>query len=613
MDSGTPATNIKIDQGNHLSRIPGQTGSLTATVLPVNHSDGEVVWTSDNKNYVTVSNLGPTNATYRAVAIGRATIIAKVGNVFNAITINVVSNQATNITINEGEALSNIPGNTGTLTATVLPADHEDGDVVWTSSDTSSVTIIKAGPNSATYTAEAIGRATVTARAGNQTDTITIEVNLPATAIEIANGNETINTLIGNGGTLTATVTPQDHTSGEVKWSSSPENIVSITSIGANTATYTTWEQGRATITARVGSQTDTIAIMVSNYPNDATKVDDDSNGLIEIFSLIMLHNMRYNLAGTSYKVSNSDAGDTNGCPAGGCNGYELVRNLSFDADRDGRTWSGSAGSYTLDEGDSNTVYFNVSQGGWEPIGDASDPFTAIFEGNDFTITGLGFISSRNGIYFGMFGRTDNAQIRNLGLIDNLADYTGSRDSINIGGLVGRQDGGNITASYVTGNVDGGNDGGLVGGLVGRQADSSSIVASYATTGAVGGGDDGGSIGGLVGLQQQNAIIIASYATVTVIGGEGRNNNISVVGGLVGTQVENTIIIASYATGAVDGVYSGGFVGGLVGQQIDSSRIVASYATGAVDGWKIVLSLLMAWWGLRLMGLLLPPVMALAV
>ena len=67
-----------------------------------------------------------------------------------------------------------------------------------------------------------------------------------------------------------------------------------------------------------------------------------------------------------------------------------------------------------------------------------------------FVITGLAI--SRNQTYVGMFGRVNGGHIRNVGLVSNLADYTGSSDdSISVGGLVGWQSAGNITASYATG------------------------------------------------------------------------------------------------------------------------------------------------------------------
>ena len=206
--------------------------------------------------------------------------------------------------------------------------------------------------------------------------------------------------------------------------------------------------------------------------------VDHDGNGLIEIDSLTMLHNMRYNLTGTSYKESADAPGAAYGCPAAGCHGYELTRNLDFDGDGDGSTWSGDGDvGYTLHLADSEDDYFPVdgdNAGGWLPIGGETNPFAAVFDGNGHTISNLAI--RRDQTYVGLFGVTGSgAAIRNLGLVDNLVDYTGTSDSdIYIGGLVGAS-GGSITASYATGDADGGDAGYYdnVGGLVGFQGSGS--------------------------------------------------------------------------------------------------------------------------------------------
>ena len=406
---------------------------------------------------------------------------------------------------------------------------------------------------------------------------------IPATNILINNGAELVVTNNGGSDTLTAAVLPTNHTEGDVVWTSSSDEIVSVSKDNATTATFTAEAVGSATITARVGANNvmDTITIMVDD---NRVVIDSNGNGLIDILNLTMLHNMRYNLAGTSYKTNSSDVGNSRGCPSEECNGYELVGDLSFDTDGDG-TWSGSAGNYTLDSDDNNAVYFNVSEGGWEPIGDDSDPFAAIFEGNDFTITGLA-TSSSNGDYFGMFGYTSGAHISNLGLVNNLADYRGNsgnnEDNIYVGGLVGRQDGGSIVASYATGAADGGyKSADSVGGLVGRQ-DGGSIVASYATGNVNGGNERNDRVGGLVGWQSGGSIV-ASYATGNVNGGGGTGSD--VVGGLVGWQDDGSIV-ASYATGAANAgaIISFQRTGGLVGEQDAGGIITASYATGNVNG-----------------------------
>ena len=339
------------------------------------------------------------------------------------------------------------------------------------------------------------------------------------------------------------------------------------------------------------GTTTTTISIAI------LPPVDRDANGLIELYTLTQLHNMRYNLSGSSYKTSTADTGSTAGCPNDACIGYELMNDLDFDTDGDGTWTQDSSGNYSLNTNDSATPYFVVNAdgtGGWLPVGDSTNAFNTIFDGNGYVIRNLAIRSELTNI--GLFGvTTANASIRNVGLVNNLSDYTGNSDSFTyIGGLVGYQFRGSITASYATGNADGGAGGGdTVGGLVGRQ-DRGSITGSYATGNADGGAGGGDSVGGLVGWQNGAGSITASYATGDADGGAGRDR----VGGLVGWQNGAGSITASYATGDADGGdgdedYVGGLVGrrngtldqavfGLVVEQAGS--ITASYATGDADG-----------------------------
>ena len=103
---------------------------------------------------------------------------------------------------------------------------------------------------------------------------------------------------------------------------------------------------------------------------------DSDGDGLIDIDTLEELNNIRYNLEGTSYKVSADGSGNSEGCPATGCFGYELTRNLDF----------ASAASYDADAINSDWRPDNAdpdmaTNAGWEPIGscnaDTGDAGTA--------------------------------------------------------------------------------------------------------------------------------------------------------------------------------------------------------------------------------------------
>ena len=362
----------------------------------------------------------------------------------------------------------------------------------------------------------------------------------------------------------------------------------------ANEAIATVSNSGLVTA-VQTGEVTITVSLPQDNTHTDATAtlqvqvclyiVDCDGDGLIEINSLTKLHNMRFDLSGDSYKTSTGDSGVTEGCPDSGCFGYELTTNLDFDANGNGYTWSGdSSNGYTLDVSDDNDVYFPIDSttdksAGWMPIGDDANRFTATFNGNGYTISNLAI--RRAETYMGFFGYTSGATIRNIGLINNLSDYTGSRQINNIGGLIGYSNASTIIKSHTTGNAAGGQyEFDHVGGLVGQNDNNSTIIASYATGNADGGAGNNNRVGGLIGLNY--GTVIASYATGNVYADDvGGSDN---VGGLVG-QNDTANVVASYATGNADGGSGNSdYVGGLTGYNDIGAAITASYATGNADG-----------------------------
>ena len=372
----------------------------------------------------------------------------------------------------------------------------------------------------------------------------------------------------------------------EIAWSSSTNDMAS----GSETIASGTGI-GMHTISGLITSTPYTFTITVIDTADNrspvetadpittlANPVDADGDTLIDIGSLAQLHNMRYNLAGTSYKTSSNGSDALCGTDAATtCTGYELNQSLTFDRDNDVRTYDLT--SYVLDSGDHHATYFPVSggTGGWLPIGDATNPFSTIFEGNGFFIRGLAV--RRNQTYIGMFGRTSSsAIIRNIRLTNNLADYTGnSGTDIYVGGLVA-YNAGTIIASHAGGPADGGDGGNdRVGGLVGRN--TSTIIASYATGNADGRDGDSDYVGGLVGNNNSSGTITASYATGNA---DGRDGDSDYVGGLVGNNDSSGTITASYSTGVAHGGNNSDRVGGLVGN--NSGAITASYATGNADG-----------------------------
>ena len=311
--------------------------------------------------------------------------------------------------------------------------------------------------------------------------------------------------------------------------------------------------------------------------------VDTNGNGLIEIATAQQLDQIQHNLQGSSFKISDTDAGDSAGC--GGqdgitaCNGYELTNDISL------------------------TTYAN-----WQPIGrcttSASDCtpvnrlFNAIFDGNNHTINDL-TITNPPGSYAhaaGLFGAISsdsilrNIHIRSANLIGGedkvglLVGYAAGAMIINssaegavtasgndVGGLVGDGRFATITSSYAAGgNVSGNlNVGGLVGD--GRFA---TITSSYAAGGNVSG--TANSVGGLVG-DGDSANITSSYAAGGAVSGGVDVSGGFDVGGLVGRGASATITSSYAAGGAVNGTND--YVGGLVGFG-DSATITSSYAAG---------------------------------
>ena len=353
--------------------------------------------------------------------------------------------------------------------------------------------------------------------------------------------------------------------------------------------TLTPGSPGRAVVTLRAIdpdglSAVETFSVLVTAGNTD---YDADNDGLIDVGNLAQLDAVRYDLNGdglvdgatwTLYYDAFPMGAPEMGCPSDdGCTGYELTANLDFDTNGDGR--ADVAGD----------TYWNAGAG-WEPIGEADDPFTADFEGDGYTIANL-FINRDTEDGVGLFGASNRSVMRGVGLTG--VDVTGGD---RVGGLLGHGVYGVVIYSSATGRVSGTDE---VGGLAGLS--SGRVLHSYAAVN-VSGND---AVGGLVGHQFLNDLD-SSYATGNV---EGTN----AVGGLVGAVSDvYQVILASYATGDVSGqgarlsesdsgfiicdslstftvsgpvetmTSSGGGVGGLVGSSC--GVIEASYATGAVSG-----------------------------
>ncbi len=349
----------------------------------------------------------------------------------------------------------------------------------------------------------------------------------------------------------------------------------------------------------------------------DAEDVDDDNNGLIEIYTLDDLAWLRDDLNADGIDDGNDDnitAPGNAGCPELGCNGYELMRSLDFT----------NASSYA----DNSENMAEWTGEGWTPIGSCSGGalstcrfYRGIFDGNHHNISHLKIRHPNVEVVvygLGLFAGLDSGTMRNLQLLD--ASYSSSKFPTYVGLLVGwafRSQLENVhvmrgtltlTETNQPGNVARSSNGGLVGratesmlirtsvsdsrisvlggtragGLLGLL-EGSNIVSSYAADTSVFAASDVGGLGGFSSsstrFAHRGSYINASYANRVDVEGAGQTRHI---GGLIGFSELTLEITASYATGGnIKHRGTTGIIAGIVGvgATLQISASLASFET----------------------------------
>ena len=250
----TPAT---------MSISAGATQQFTATGK---FSDGSskdmtssVQWSSSDSTFATVNSAGAASG----VAVGVVTVTAQSGSI-NGTAILTVTNAAANLTsITLSPLASSMPVNTTQqFTATGSYSDGSSRDltalVSWSSSAPSNATIDATG----LVTSVAAGSTTITATLGSVTQSTTLTVTNPTiTSISITPDGLTLGIGINQQYTVTATysdLSTQDLVSG-VTWSSLSTSVATVN----NSGLATTVAAGSTTLTATLGSLTDTTTLTV--------------------------------------------------------------------------------------------------------------------------------------------------------------------------------------------------------------------------------------------------------------------------------------------------------------------------------------------------------------
>lgn len=335
--------------------------------------------------------------------------------------------------------------------------------------------------------------------------------------------------------------------------------------------------------------------------------VDDDGDGLIEIRSAAELDMIRNNLAGTGFSDTFGGLGSAQGCNGVSylddlssvtdvCLGYELETDISLSNYSNWRPIGACSGTTILGTADtpSNIVCSEDSS------------FTAIFEGNNHTISDLNIIMTGADKYgVGLFGTiASGAVLRNVHLQNVAINRQSATEGWFVGSVVGvaqngtihsiSTDGGSVVGSGYVGGLIGLADGGTliekssaslsmvegryknVGGLVGHASDCV-IESSFASINSVSSTEDSGGIagglaGGLINCDVRNV-----HSEMTGIFSKNQY-----VGGLVGVSDNSTISAAAALSGTI--VTEASFAGGLAGMAIDSRIATSLSVSGEIIG-----------------------------
>lgn len=249
--------------------VIGETVQITATVIPSDATDKNILWSSANPSVATVSNGGLVTA----VAEGSTEITASAGGKKASCKVTVSKKvvEVSSVELNKTE-LSLAKGASETLIATVNPADATNKTIIWDSRDASVASVDGDGK----VTALAGGTTVITAMASGKVASCTVTVSVPVESLSL---DQTSVTLGENESiTLTATVGPADATDKTVTWSSSNPAIATV-----EDGKVTAIKEGSATITAKAGEKSATCQVTVkkSAIPVESISLDQTSLSLI--------------------------------------------------------------------------------------------------------------------------------------------------------------------------------------------------------------------------------------------------------------------------------------------------------------------------------------------
>ena len=218
---------------------------------------------------------------------------------------------------------------------------------------------------------------------------------------------------------------------------------------------------------------------------------------------------------------------------------------------------------YTSNQDGTVTFYEDAEQ--WTPIGTYEHPFTGIFDGNGYKISGL-YIDNTSFDYQGLFGCLgDNSTIQKLTISGKITAKA------YIGGIAGRCKGKNSKIIECTNEIEINGDN-RIGGIIGHIANEN-LVTNCNNKGKIEGKD--GYIGGITGVLYGNIKHCFNYAEII---GNHR------IGGIVGYNTASANVSECKNSGTINGITQ--YIGGIA--PINYGTINNCFNIGNINGGAVI-------------------------
>ena len=250
---GAPLAVTGIEVLEQLDIPVNGTGTVVYSFLPENAYNKNVSFESADAGIAAVN----ANGVVTGVSAGETTITVTTedGGFTGACTINVYNQAVTGVTIEPSEAELNV-GSSTKLTATVLPENASNKNVIYSVDDESILSVDQDG----NVTGLSLGTATVTVTTEDGGFTASAEINvIPVRVTGVSISPKSASIALGCTVQLTASITPSNAANKNLSWSVSDETIISVdgqgtvTGLSGGTATVTvTTEDGGFSASAEI-------------------------------------------------------------------------------------------------------------------------------------------------------------------------------------------------------------------------------------------------------------------------------------------------------------------------------------------------------------------------